>query len=283
VARPALVGITSTTATPGKETNIVIRKPTKGVILSLTLLGSLASLPASAQISYTGPAYTQDFDTLANTGTANTWTDNVTLLGWFSNRTTYRASAGGDNAGSLYSLGAAASTERALGSIASGSATPVFGVQIQNNTGTALTNFTLSFTGEQWRDGGAVAAVLNTLDFAYSLDATSLTSGTYIDVNSLDFTGPKNSNGTATALDGNLGENQVAKSATVSLDTPLAAGSSIWLRWSDFNDVGNDHALGIDNLSFSGAPVPGPSALAVFALGGLAPAMALLRKRRAVK
>jgi hypothetical protein len=47
------------------------------------------------------------------------------------------------------------------------------------------------------------------------------------------------------------------------------------------NAIGNDEWVGVDNIAISS--VPGPSSLAVFALGGLAPAIALLRRRRASK
>jgi hypothetical protein len=37
------------------------------------------------------------------------------------------------------------------------------------------------------------------------------------------------------------------------------------LRWADLNNTGNDHGLGIDNLSFSAA-VPEPSTFALIGL-----------------
>ena len=81
------------------------------------------------------PMYTQDFDTLTSSGTNNPWTDNLTLLGWYSNRTTYSAGTGSSNAGALYSFGSTSSSERALGSVASGSTgTIYYGVRLTNNT-----------------------------------------------------------------------------------------------------------------------------------------------------
>ena len=76
-----------------------------------------------------GTAYTENFDTLAVTGTANPWADDSTLPGWFIQQTlplgtalpsTYRADAGTSNAGAVYSYGTGTSTERALGSLGSG-------------------------------------------------------------------------------------------------------------------------------------------------------------------
>ena len=74
----------------------------------------------SGAISLTtlGSASTQNFDTLANTGTTN----NLTINGWYLNETgssgnnngQYAAGTGSGTAGDVYSFGDAASTERAF-------------------------------------------------------------------------------------------------------------------------------------------------------------------------
>lgn len=196
--------------------------------------------------------YSQNFNTLANTGTANTWTDDSTLNGWYSNRTTYRAATGSDNTGALYSFGSAAATERALGSVASGgTGTILYGIRFVNNTGSTVSSLTVNYTGEQWRNGGNTTA--QKLDFSYQVGATmtSLTAGTWTDFNTLDFTGPI-ATATAAALDGNAIANRVVLSQTISLSIP--AGQEIMLRWSDVDDASTDHGLGVDDLSVS---VPG--------------------------
>src|SRR4029450_5691619 len=72
--------------------------------------------------------------------------------------TNMRSDAGGSNAGAIYSWGAAgtpASTERALGSVSSGTPGDFAWVLImQNTTSDTLTSFTLSYNTEQWRQGG---------------------------------------------------------------------------------------------------------------------------------
>ena len=89
-------------------------------ITSLALFVLLVTAqPAPAQVSLTtlGAAQTQSFDTLANSGTAAvTWTDNTTIGGWYSNRTTYLVSTGTSTSGSLFSFGSTSATDRALGS-----------------------------------------------------------------------------------------------------------------------------------------------------------------------
>jgi hypothetical protein len=55
-------------------------------------------------ITVLGVPLTENFDTLASTGTAITWTDNSTIPGWSSTRATYNSGTGSSNAGALYSF-----------------------------------------------------------------------------------------------------------------------------------------------------------------------------------
>ncbi|HYF65971.1 MAG TPA: hypothetical protein VD886_24290 [Herpetosiphonaceae bacterium] len=87
--------------------------------------------------------YTRDFAALANSGTANAWTDNMSPLnGWYESdntATTYRAGDGSANNGDLHSFGTGTNADRALGSVASGAtATLFYGVRFVNNTGAAI-------------------------------------------------------------------------------------------------------------------------------------------------
>ena len=208
---------------------------------------SLAALP-----------YSQNFNTLANTGTP-AWTNDSTIVGWYSNRTVYLPSNGSGTAGGLYSFGTTGATERAIGSLASGSVPLVcWGVRFVNDTGATASGLTVGYTGEQWRD-----ANLNVqkLDFSYQVAASfsDVTTGTYTDVNSLDFNSLKNT-GANTALDGNLAANRLSLSDTVALSIP--AGQEIMLRWCDADDSGSDHGLAVDDLvvSAGAAPTPTPGA-----------------------
>lgn len=228
-------------------------------ILGMALLAS----SASAQVVFTG-SYSQNFDTLANTpsGADVTFTPNLTLPGWFLATSTgtrdnvYRVGSGTDNQGSLYSFGTAGSAERALGSLgsnplgASGTGGLFYGVNLTNNTSDVLSSFQVSYTGEQWRDGGNTAAQM--LAFAYSSNATDLISGTYTNVAALNFVSPVHTS-TAGALNGNLAANQSILSAKIP-GLSLQPGTSLWLRWFDLNDPSNDHGLAIDNLTVTASP-----------------------------
>jgi hypothetical protein len=193
--------------------------------------------------------YTQDFNSLASTPTSTniTWTDNSTIANWYTNRTLYRASTGTDGTGSVYSFGT--NSDRALGSIASGTTGTILGaVKITNTTGQTITSVAVSYYGEQWRIGASSGTVANRLDFTYAINATDEAIGTYTDVNSLDFVGPYFSTGsTSTAIDGNNSSNRVLISSTIAVS--IAPGSSIWLRWQDADEAGTDQGLAIDDLT----------------------------------
>ncbi|QLE56888.1 endonuclease/exonuclease/phosphatase family protein [Nostoc sp. TCL26-01] len=200
-----------------------------------------------------GNPYSQNFDTLANTGTGNTWTDDSTITGWYSSRVTYNAGTGSNNAGALYSFGSTSATDRALGGVASnGTGTILWGVRFVNNTANTVTSLDISYIGEQWRTGGVSNSTTPSeeqkLDFGYQVGATSLTSGNWNDFDNLDFTSPIFNTISPSALDGNLAANRTVLSSTVS-GLNIAPGQEIWLRWSDMNDANNDHGLGIDDLS----------------------------------
>jgi len=225
-------------------------------VSSMLILAGLATVvhPASAAVILTGTSYTQDFDSLASTGFSSTLPQGWSFAETGSNANgTYRAGTGSNNAGDTYSFGAAGSTERALGGLASNTLVPAFGVEIINGLGNSITDIAIGYFGELWRAGNS--GNLNTLSFAYSLDATSLTTGTFVPFTALDFSitpgGPNNS-----ARDGNA--NRTAINATISgLD--IAPGDSIFLRWTKPNAPGADHGLAIDDLVLSAVVVPEPS------------------------
>src|SRR5512138_1699204 len=86
------------------------------VLLFSYVAGTARPVQAAGTISLTalGSAYTQDFNTLANTGTTNT----ALPTGWDLNETgtstrnngAYAASTGSDNTGDTYSFGATDNT-----------------------------------------------------------------------------------------------------------------------------------------------------------------------------
>ncbi|HEY3441852.1 MAG TPA: endonuclease/exonuclease/phosphatase family protein [Paludibaculum sp.] len=223
----------------------------KSFLVSLALLLCSA---AHAQVSLTtlGSPYTQDFNTLAASGTSSTLPSGWVILETGTSTAadgSYAAGTGSSNAGNVYSFGVAASTERALGGLLSGTLTPTLGAAFTNSTGSAITSIAISYTGEQWRLG-ALSRV-DKIQFQYSTDATSLSTGTWTSVTALDFTAPVTS-GVVGALDGNTAANRTAISSTIS-SLNIASGAAIWIRWTDFNAFGADDGLAVDDFSLTPA------------------------------
>ncbi len=209
---------------------------------------------SNLRVSYTGNdtfvPTTQNFDTLS-TGTSATLPAGWALSesGGGAN-TTYTGNNGGSATGNTYSYGTNGSSERALGTLrGTGSVVSTIGAQFTNNTGAAITSLTIGYTGELWRYG-AGSGVPDRLDFQYSTNATSLTNGTWTDVNGLDFNSP--GTGAAGSRNGNLSANRAAVSGAITgLNIP--AGATYRVRWTDFDRTGNDDGLAVDDFSLTPA------------------------------
>jgi hypothetical protein len=209
--------------------------------------------PTSA-VSYTGGTYSQDFDSLLPSPIP---TDRLTLpsasvlpQGWIvveyggtfgtvggNAESSIQIDNGGSGTGDTFLYGATGSNERALGSFSSGSMTSQYGVAIVNNSGSTINNFTLSYRGEQWKNGRSGTAVTNKLTFDYSTTASSLSAASgFTSVTALDFTAPQGgTTGSDVTLDGNDAANQQAITSTVTVtvgeasvekDTPSIAIAS---------------------------------------------------------
>lgn len=236
-----------------------------------TLVAASTALATPIGINAVNTAVTENFDTLANTGTTNSNLPSGWALSESGSSTRnngqYAASSGNDNAGDVYSFGATGSAERAFGTLQSGSLVPIIGASFANNTGVTLASLLISYTGEQWRLGVDDRGAADRLDFQFSLDATSLTTGSWVDINLLDFMSPTIT-GTVNTLDGNAASNRAAVSGTIA-GLSVANGANFWIRWTDFNITGADDGLGIDDFSLTayGAAVPEPGTLALLGLG----------------
>lgn len=222
-----------------------------GMLVAPTIDPAAAAATPQAAIPLS-LAYTQDFDGLAVSGAGNPWSDDSTIAGWYSSRSTYNAGTGSSTTGALYSFGASGSGERALGSVASGSTTIHYGARFVNDTSTTVGSILVRYAGEQWRNSSNPAQ--HHLDFSYQVGetVTSLTTGTWTDVDGLDFVGPV-AGGTASALNGNDSANRLILAVDVVVQIP--PGHEIMLRWSDPDDTGSDHGLAVDDLDVTGAPL----------------------------
>jgi hypothetical protein len=233
------------------------------VLFSLVLvLMGFVGMGQTYSLTGSNPVYTQNFDGLPATTTA--WADNSTLANWYLTRSgtapfNIVAGTGSSNTGSLYSFASAsAPTDRALGSVSSATPSTLnYGINFTNNSTNTINSITVNYTGEQWRDGGATTPIAHTLSFSYRVNAVAVNDAGFTGVSALDFVTPTFINtGSGVALDGNASANRTVKNATFTVSVPV--GSTIFIRWQDINDAGNDHGLAVDDLSitFDNAPLP---------------------------
>lgn len=235
-----------------------MRKHLRSLPMALVCILATINLFAQVSITSTTTPYTQNFNTLkATAGTSTTLPTGWKLLETGSSaNTSYASDAGSTATGNTYSYGTGTNTERAFGALRSGSLIPTLGVQIRNSTGSTITSLTISYTGEQWRCG--TAGRTDQLDFQYSLNATSLSTGTWTDNNTLDFASPSTT--TTGAKDGNAAANRTARS-TVITGLSIANNAIFWLRWNDLDASGADDGLSIDDFSIqlNGSDVTAPT------------------------
>ena len=195
--------------------------------------------------------YAESFDGMGATGTnyplnwtairyAGSGTLNATLVPIVND--------GSGNTGGAINAGSTSSTDRALGTLASGTTIPAFGTSFQNNTGSTILDFSFSGVMEQWRSGDNAA--VERVIFEYSTNATSLSSGSWTPLPAMDLVEKLTTTTTAAAVNGNLAANQTSISGTATA-VNLGAGSTIWIRWRDANDVGSDGLYAIDNFGLN--------------------------------
>jgi hypothetical protein len=195
-------------------------------------------------------SYTQNFNTLASSGTPG-WTNAVAPLpSWYAYAgtmavTNYRTGTGSATDGGLYSYGTNHASDRSLGSLASAEKNYRFGVAFINTTGQTVTNLVIGFTAEQWRVGASAAT--NTLSFHYSITNCMLAlndTAEWRPVAALDYDSPLT---TSTTNAGPCYES-AARSAAITR-YPILPGEVLLLRWSDPDEAGGDHGLAIDDLT----------------------------------
>lgn len=214
-----------------------------------------AQANCASSLSLATPSYTQDFNSLASSGTAplsglpQGWNvgfnvNPTTFAIGSSTKVNYATGTGSSNTGDFYSFGLAGNSERAFGSVASGNAQMGSVAQyfcFTNNTGATATSLRVAYRGEQWRNGGVTAT--QKLEFAYSVNGgTSFTAFT-----ALDFTSPVATT-PASNIDGNT--NAVSLNQTIAGLT-VPSGTTIVLRWFDRDDASSDHGLAVDDVTIT--------------------------------
>jgi len=257
------------------------------VVPLLAVCAGLAT-PALATLTYTGGTIMENFDSLPTTNTTGAFSNVVGtqspvpgLVTWSGTKnagtgataSTFIADNGTSNSGALFSYGQTGNTDRALGALASGSNAMTFGVDIVNNSGLTWADVTITFTKEQYRSS---TSTQNVLSFAYGLSGGTATGSNFLTDTSLAPLATGNVVGDApVATNGRLDPISTAPVSFTITGVNWAPGQTLFIRWSDFNDIGNDAGLAIDDFSLTGVPSPG--SVALVGLAGLA----AIRRRRA--
>jgi len=234
------------------------------VAFLLTIISAPGAFAQCVSLTTLGSPYTQNFDTLSNT--AGSTTNNLTIPGWFMTESgggardneQYAVDTGGSTTGDTYSYGAAASTERALGQLRSGTLIPLFGACFTNNTGTPINSLAVAYNGEEWRLG--TAGRTDQMNFEFSTNATDLVTGTWTNAAALNFVTPDTA--TTGAKNGNAAADRTALSSTVS-SLNIPNGATFWIRWNDTDATGADDGLAVDDFSLTpqGTPPNNPPSI----------------------
>lgn len=217
-----------------------------------------------------GGTVTQNFDGLGTSATASMPTDwkvdkNTTVrsVGSYSAAATATELMAGNNMSSsapngIYNFAAgdpASATDRAVGGISSRSASKSVNIYVMltNNGSSTISNFTISYNVEKYRNGSNPAGF--SIQMYYSNNGTNWTSAG--DNFKTSFTADENSNGFASAPGATVSVTN--KTLSVSLDP----GNSLYLAWNysvtSGSTTSNAQALGIDDVSIQANQSETPS------------------------
>lgn len=221
--------------------------------LSICLFGYSAAAQVSITATGPGGAYTQNFSVLTTVDFQH-FDNTAPLAGVYALRSfnnsvpnTFFADDGSGTTASFKNYGLNADPDRAFGGLvdplAIGTGELNYGIRFRNDTGVTITSIEVRYVGEQWRDQSTAS---QTLGFSYrqAVTVTDLTTGSYTAVPALVFTTPTNTG--SGQLNGNLAANRVLVVGGFAVNIP--PGEEIMLRWTDFAEVGANHAIALDDI-----------------------------------
>lgn len=245
---------------------------------------------ANAAVSMTGLTYSENFDsTLQSTNQTGAFSatsgtqaaipgtsgwDGVKVSGTGTSNMNYTVDDGISNSGAIYNYRTPSSTDFSLGSLASGTNVPAFGVELINNSTIPWTSITVTFDREQYRSS---TTTQNVLAFFWGVSGGTITSSNYLTSGDMTALTALNAVGELpVTTNGKLDPPSIVTdiSSTITFASPLAVGESVFLRWTDTNDSGNDAGLAVDNVRVTAIPEPGTLALAGLGL------LAMIQRRR---
>ncbi|MET3047073.1 T9SS type A sorting domain-containing protein [Flavobacterium covae] len=213
-------------------------------------------------ISALNTPYNQDFNSMT-TGT----TAPVLPVNWFMTRLsgtsttalTLTNNDGSTNSGGVYAAGTNSTNERCLAVLASSGTIPGIGLNLINNLTQNITQIQISGKTEQWRL--ATSSIVEKVAFAYSYDATSLSTGNWTTVTNCDLVEQNATTSTTTPTTANIDGNALGNNSNFTFTFGLtgngwlANGGTLWIRWADTNDLGNDAMIGLDDFSIQATSI----------------------------
>jgi hypothetical protein len=221
-------------------------------ILPLLVVVFAPLCPGQRHYEVQGVALRETFDTLNpafQSGSPHAWTDNLTVPGWYTNRTVYYANSNAAETSRLYNLRvASSSTDQTLGSVPGNASGDIHkAIRLLNATGQSLSSLAIAYDGQQWRNSGNATA--SRLTVSYRIGGGDLLEGTWTPLPNLTFSA-LHTGGSAENLNGNMSANFLRLSTLVNEGHGLLwpAGEELWIRWTHANHGGDNHALGLDNV-----------------------------------
>jgi len=224
-------------------------------VLAMSSTGIFLPCNVKAQIEmiHTG-SYSQNFDNLLPSGSAS-WTDNNTIPGWYwqiqnqDKYFTYSATDGTDATSGKKSFGLTGSNDRAMGVVPDKTYSFAMCLVLQNKSSKNISQVSVSYTGEQWLNGGYPSAQV--MKFSYKIVSTFnpiITGAGWSIVSALEFDSPKY--GTPLKkLNGNLPENSVVFKDILLSGLNIPPGSFLLIRWTKIGENPTAHFLAIDDVT----------------------------------
>ena len=268
-------------------------------ILALLACLSTAALASPAPLDFTGHL-AESFDalptsgtlTLPGTGTPGFQAPLPGAPGWHIARvggsatTDLTLATSPSTTARLYAFGLADSPDRALGALASASATSAFGLALRNASPLTFQALTLRFTQEIWLTQGTSTSqpFADRLRFAWGIDPANTTPDNFLThpaltpLPDLDALSPPSNTLTSVASSSSPDRRRLghappwrqASSATLR-GLHWTPGQILYLRWVDRDDAGFDAALALDDFQLTAqtGPFPAPLTLEPTAAGPL--------------
>jgi len=216
-----------------------------------------ATPPAADAVTYTGGTYTEDFDSIGPGGTAppagwiaGEYTDTQNRQPPASaptDETLYVDDGSSNKKGRSYNYGTTGDSDRAVGGVPAGNGGDrAIQLSITNDTGSEITELTLAYTGEQWRNSKTKTLLPQVLSVWFSTEPGS----GFVSMGSQFDFGSPSSLGYNTEIDGNDPANRTEISGVYVPGTPIPDGETFYITWHDVNDRGvSNHGLAIDDVS----------------------------------